>query len=205
MGKTRLSTIDPRTLGFNGPCWPNTNCLIKNHEEENAGSGPRNKGCAYCKILDKSKGITFTSHSTKKSYKIRQRIDCETPNIIYLVSCKKHNIQGVGQTGNMKKRVSNYKNHHKAKYKKCGITEHFLESGHNLEEDFIFQPIVKIVNILSNRYQGPRIIRERLEEFELYWQDTLMTIEPKGMNKQEEVDRARKKISRRRKKDSWKD
>ena len=28
MGTTWLSTIDPRTRGFNGPCWSNTNYLI---------------------------------------------------------------------------------------------------------------------------------------------------------------------------------
>ena len=80
----------------------------------------------------------------------------------------------------LKSRISNYRSHHNKKNKSCGITEHFLEGGHIFEEDFQIQPIVRLLNpptIVSKR-------RERLEEFEIYWQMNLITYEPHGMNKQ---------------------
>ena len=151
-------------------------------------------------MLEITRGTTFRSTSTKRTYKVRQKINCESKNVVYLVSCRKHQFQGIGQTMDMKKRVSNYWNHHKAKYKACGITEHFLEDGHVIEEDFIFQPIVKLANIANiPRYQRQLTIRQRLEEFELYWQELLITIEPHGMNKREEIEKARKKINKRKK------
>ena len=173
---------------------------ITRHEEEDAQTGPCGKKCVYCGLLEETKGTVFVSAATKKTYKVRQKMNCETKNVVYLVSCRKHQFQGVGQTTDMKKRLSNYWSHHFAKYNKCGITEHFLEEGHDIDKDFIFQPIVKISN-MSNlpRYHGPKVIRERLEEFELYWQEVLMTIEPHGMNKREEVERSRNKIARRKK------
>ena len=41
--------------------------------------------------------------------------------------------------------------------------------------------------------------RERLEEFELYWQENLITYEPYGMNKAIELERMRVKIKSRKK------
>ena len=174
---------------------------IYHHEEVHQQSESCGKPCSYCGLLDKSKGLTFRSTATGKVYKVRQRINCETKNVIYLVTCNQHGTQGVGYTTDMKKRISNYRNHHKSKTNFCGITEHFLEPGHDFEKDFDFKSIVKIMNIPSNSNERPKVIRERLEEFELYWQDVLRTVEPQGINKKVEVERARKKIANRKKKE----
>ena len=79
----------------------------------------------------------------------------------------------------LKSRISNYRSHHNKKNKSCGITEHFLEGDHIFEEHFQIQPIVRLLN--PSRTVSKR--RERLEEFELYWQMNLITYEPHGMNK----------------------
>ena len=76
----------------------------------------------------------------------------------------------MGCTTDLKGRSSNYKSHHKKKYISCGITEHFLEDGHDFEADFEFLPIVKLLNPPSNIVKQ----RERLEDFELYWQENLV-------------------------------
>ena len=124
------------------------------------------------------------------TYKIRQDISCTSKNVVYLVRCVKHNVQGVGYTTNLKSRIANYKNHHKKKIKSCGISQHFQEDNHIFEEDFNIQPIVKIMNPPSCKEQ----LKKRLEQFELYWQDNLVTYEPHGMNKVVEMERARKKL-----------
>ena len=53
-------------------------------------------------------GKTFYSTVAKEKYRIRQEINCRSKNIIYLVSCRKCPMQGVGQTENFQARVSNY-------------------------------------------------------------------------------------------------
>ena len=79
----------------------------------------------------------------------------------------------------LKGRLSNYKSHHKKKYISCGITEHFLEDSRDFGADFEFLPIVKLLNPPSTIVKR----QERLEEFELYWQEYLVTYEPYWMNK----------------------
>ena len=164
-------------------------------EDENGGSQPCNKNCAYSEMLRKMASNEFKGLRRGCRYKIRQNITCESKDIVYLVTCNKHNIQGVGCTTDLKSRISNYMNHHKKKNWSCGITEHFLEDRHSFEEDFRMLPIVRLVNPPATMAKR----RERLEEFELYWQENLITYEPYGMNRAIELVRTRVKIRNRKK------
>jgi predicted GIY-YIG superfamily endonuclease len=172
--------------------------LINNGEEENPGSRPCGKGCTTCEVLQATESTTFKSTSTKLTYRIRQQITCESKNVVYLVGCKRHNMfQGVGYNSTeVKKRVANYKNHHKSKTRSCGISQHFQDSEHDFKNDFVYQPIVKIHNVPENKDQ----LKSRLEEFELYWQENLITYEPYGMNKLSEMEKARGKLKKKKKK-----
>ena len=114
---------------------------------------------------------------------------------MYFITCNKHNIQGVGCTTDLQSRISNYMNQHEKKNRSCGITEHFLEDGHAFEENFRILPIVRLV--YPSVTMAKR--RKRLEEFELYWQENLITHEPYGMNKAVELERTRVKIRNRKK------
>ena len=146
-------------------------------------------------MLRKTASHEFKSLRTGCRYKIRQNITCESNDILYLVKCNKHNIQGVGCTMDLKSRISNYMNHQKKKNLSCGIAEHFLEDGHSFEEDFRILHVVRSVNppvTMAKR-------REKLEEFELYWQENLITYEPYGMNKAIELERTSVKIRNRKK------
>ena len=65
------------------------------NEEE--GSGPCNKNCAYCDHLRMTEADTYKSVKTGSVYKVRQRITCkESKDIIYIISCRRLKIQGVG-------------------------------------------------------------------------------------------------------------
>ena len=50
----------------------------------------------------------FKSVVTGPTYKVRQKITCEAHDAMNWVTCKKHNIQEVGCTTELKKRISNY-------------------------------------------------------------------------------------------------
>jgi hypothetical protein len=169
---------------------PSKVVLMRNEEMGEKGSRPCGTGCVVCPLLETTRAKIFKSCATKMTYKIRQDVTCESKNVIYLVTCGRHNTQGVGYTTDFKNRVANYRNHHKKNVQSCGISQHFQERGHVFEEDFLIQPIVKIVRPPASKEE----LKRRLEEFELYWQENLVTYEPHGMNKITEVEKARKKM-----------
>ena len=96
-------------------------------------------------------GETFYSTVTKERYKIRQAIDCRSKNVIFLVSCRKCPMQGVGQTENFQARVSNYISHILKRKQTCGIVKHFMETGGHSVNDFRIMCIVKLENHLDQR------------------------------------------------------
>ena len=91
------------------------------NDEDDPGSRPCDKDCSYCHLL--REGKDFKSVATDCKYKVK--ITCEAKDVIYLVTYKRHNIQGVGCTTELKSRTSKYRSHHNRKSKSCGITEHF--------------------------------------------------------------------------------
>ena len=129
-----------------------------------------------CSVMEE--GETFYSTVTKERYKIRQEIDCRSKNIIYLVSCRKCPMQGVGQRENFQARVSNYISHIFKRKRTCGIVKHFMETGGHSVNDFRIMAIVQ----LENPPRSKADLKKRLIEFEGYWQIKLQTIEPYGMN-----------------------
>ena len=67
-------------------------------EDQNGRRQANNKNCACCEMLRKTASHEFKSLRTGCRYKIRQNITCESKDIVYLVACNKHNIQGAGCT-----------------------------------------------------------------------------------------------------------
>ena len=154
--------------------------------ENTNGCFPCGKGkCVYCALLSKSQGSTFQSISNKRTFKIRQKINCQSKNVIYLITCKRCNIQGVGHTTNFKKRISNYFSHIKQGHKYCEIATHFIENhkdtwkeDYTNNDDFLIQGIAKLEHPPRSKEQ----ITERLWDFEGYWQMERSTIHPNGLN-----------------------
>ena len=59
-----------------------------------------------CQVV--KEGSSFKSNQTGEVYEIRQDINCRSKNIIYLVTCKKCGMQGVGSCATFCKCISNY-------------------------------------------------------------------------------------------------
>ena len=55
-----------------------------------------NRRCQVCKYLEP--GERFTSYRTGKSYTINYELDCNSSNVVYLLSCKVCHAQYVGST-----------------------------------------------------------------------------------------------------------
>ena len=123
--------------------------------------------------------------SAVATLKIRQEINCQSANIIYLVTWMRCNIQGVGRSVKFIHRMSNYFSHIKQKKRTCAIINHFIDNhldewSKDYETNDIFHIIgmAKITNLPSN----PKLRAKRLWEFEGYWQVKLNTVKPFGMN-----------------------
>ena len=68
------------------------------NDEDDPGSRPRDKDCSYRHLLRDTEGKDFKSVTTGCKYKVGQKITCKAKDVIYLVTCKRHNIQGVSCT-----------------------------------------------------------------------------------------------------------
>ena len=52
--------------------------------------------CSHCKNIIKT-GV-FTSNCTQESFQMRYSTSCTSQNVIYLIECKRCNMQYIGQT-----------------------------------------------------------------------------------------------------------
>ena len=67
-----------------------------------------NRQCQVCKYLEP--GERFTSYRTGKSYTINYELDCNSSNVVYLLSCKVCHAQYVGSiTTKFRLRFNNHK------------------------------------------------------------------------------------------------
>src|SRR6218665_4043554 len=83
--------------------------------------------CHTCQDITMTKH--FRSTYTRRSYTIKDTLDCKSRNIIYLITCKKCNMQYVGETSRrLSERLCNHKSNIKLK-KDTPIAAHFNERG----------------------------------------------------------------------------
>ena len=172
--------LAPSTVALLRPLTTNTN-----DNNETLANHPCNTPCVYCKLLSKTETDHFTSLSIGQSYKIRQSINCQSKNVIYVIKCVKCNLQGVGHSKKFSKRISNYFSHIKEKRRTYNIGNHFTdhhmdECKGNYKDNNLFQ--ITGIAILTNLPSNEQLKSKWLEELEGYWQVKLATIHPHGLN-----------------------
>ena len=132
--------------------------------------------CQICPSVCKTK--SFRSSETSQEYEIRCHSNCDSENVVYLVTCKTCQKQYVGSTVKFRNRFNNYK----SCFRKCSSGEtapqmsfhsHFLQGGHNGMEDWEFT--------LIDQSQNEQSLRMR----EDFWINKLQTFEPQGLNERE--------------------
>ena len=106
-----------------------------------------NRKCQMCQKQHLIPGKYFRCTVTKKSYAIRQHLDCNVRNVIYLITCNACQKQYVGSTTNLKTRFANYKSNIKLVNKSCTCVQHFGREHNRL--DFRIQPIEKVYTVES--------------------------------------------------------
>ena len=103
---------------------------------------------------------SLSSAQTGKTYFVRQKLSCNSANVIYLVHCKKCNLQYVGSTTTeFKVRFRNHKSSMKTNKKTCEVAIHFNRTPHVLS-DFTFQCTDQIQNSASEATEKLLIKKE---------------------------------------------
>ena len=128
-----------------------------------------NYTCTTCHFISPSS--TFNSHYNATRFTIMSNIHCKSANVVYLISCLRCKMQYVGETGrSLCERFAQHKfavTSHLA----TPIGIHFNSSNHSLN-DLSILPI----ELCNSADVNTRRQREQ------YWQQTLGTIYPTGLN-----------------------
>ena len=120
-------------------------------------------------MVNESKG--FSSTNTKRKYKIRNKVDCNSSFVIYLVTCSKCGGQYVGKSqSKFKLRHSNHKQ--EIKVRKGGLGRHFHV---NSSKGCTYKDLS--VTIIEKVEEGNK---QKLKERELFWQYQLRGFEENG-------------------------
>ena len=137
--------------------------------------------CVYCKYLDKNKTATSSVLGITLKCKVYCRISCLTPNVVYLITCLKCNLQYVGETKRpLQKRIYE----HMRTINKFGspgiqstpVSEHFNNN--------CSRPARLRFQILETIRGDPTSIETltHRRKRELWWILNLRTLDPLGIN-----------------------
>ena len=144
-------------------------------------------------IATSTESNQFKSNSNGQVFNIRQNINCQSDNVVYLIWCEECQLQGVGRTLKMNTRLSNYYSHIKQKRRTCSPVNHFIDKhANNWKHDLRIMGIVKLTNYPRDKKER----KFRPWQFEGYWQVKLATVHPHGLNYINELKEMVSKISK---------
>ena len=120
---------------------------------------------------------SFVGQQTRNVYYLVDSLNCDSENVVYLITCKKCLKQYVGETKNpLRLRANNHLSSIRSKLI-SPIAEHFSLPDHSVKDHFEIMPIEK-TQILPTEEETKQ---KRLER-EAYWIQTLQTLYPLGFN-----------------------
>lgn len=108
------------------------------------------KKCVCCKAFDNTP--IFTSFSTGRSFilNIPGTFYCKTPNLVYLISCKRCGIQYVGQSKQtLHCRLNGHRSSIMNNKVNTFMSNHFRNNGHNRED--LKAQIIDVINDYSSK------------------------------------------------------
>jgi len=125
--------------------------------------------CGCCDLILESNH--FSSTKNNKKYPIKTNMNCNSSNLIYLITCKICHLQYVGET---KRKLKDRLNDHLSNIKTNKITTislHFKNLNHSIEHLQIIP-----IELINNDDKNIRLTKEK------YWIQTLKTAYPYGLN-----------------------
>lgn len=163
--KSRLGTLDGDVRSLAQITAPDT--------DGGSGFGPCGSARCLCCRLHATGSHDFSSSTYSVKYKIHDSLSCRSSNIVYLITCRRCNIQYVGETGRpLGDRLTDHRSNIRNK-KDTPIGIHFNQPGHSIDD-------VAAVAIEKIADDGNTLMRRRQRE--AFWQAKLGTIHPRGLN-----------------------
>ena len=131
--------------------------------------------CCKCVVEDQTVRCTVTNKEFKPH--IEEHTNCNTKNIIYLITCHKCKLQYVGQTiRRLKDRIAEHIYSIKKNVNNTYLTQHFNKAGHSFND--LRVQIIETIPIHIEKTKN----RKNCEEIEDFWIRQLITAFPFGMN-----------------------
>ena len=120
----------------------------------------------------------FTCKVTGKTYKVRGNLPCNSPNVVYLISCKLCKDQYVGSAykNNFKPRFRVHKSDINTGKDRCGLADYFLSKCTDVGKLQYIE-----VHLIEQVEEGDYDLEGKLWCREKYWQAQLLTLSH-GMN-----------------------
>ena len=107
---------------------------------------------------------------------------CHSSWIIYIIECNICKLQYIGKSETaFNLRLNNQRNHIKKGVSSCRLTEHFLHNTRS--HDFDINVTITIIKQIKKDHLETDKKKEFLREREIFWQRTLNSIQPYGLNK----------------------
>lgn len=135
--------------------------------------------CICCTVMDITNQII--SYSNQSKFNVKQYINCNTHNIIYLVSCDQCKLQYVGHTtqslkSRIRKHISDIPHSHTRNI--SALSQHFASVHNNSFSHMKVQGIERV-------YLPPRggDFKQKLLNRETLWMFQLGSVYPGGLNK----------------------
>ena len=117
---------------------------------------------------------TFSSSTTRKSYKVKAMANCKTSNAVYVIECKRCGKQYVGETENalhIHVRMNGHRSDIKHQRLEKPVAQHFNSNDHSLEDLSIF--------VIEKIHREEATFCKAKES---YWIQTLRLLTPEGLN-----------------------
>ena len=128
----------------------------------------------WCKKINRNNRVRSTVTKDKHKKLHTETVDCETSNIIYLMTCNDCHKQYVGETKrSFRTRLSEHDRDVRLK-KDTNVARHFNNNNHNWQ--------LCRFDILEHLLGNPEIQNAHRLNRETYWIATLKTLSPSGIN-----------------------
>ena len=128
------------------------------------------KGCPTCPYIKQGKMIRASA--TSYTAEIADQVNCQTNNIVYCITCKKCNVQYIGESQrSLQDRIAEHRGYISNSIKSKTTGEHFNLPGHNLAH-------MEVTILEKIRNMDPQFRKQR----EQMWIEKFNT-KYKGLNK----------------------
>ena len=135
---------------------------IKNRNDSSANlhdaghSGPcGGSRCTRCCLIPPVGSVTIND----QTFRIRENLNCNSPGVVYVISCLKCRIHYVGETGNpLRNRLNNHINdiHHD---KDTAVARHFNSIPHSISDHFRITPLLTEKNASHRKHLESELIK----------------------------------------------